>query len=87
MVIVSPYAKRGYTDSRSATFASILRFTEETFSLSALGTNDLNAYDYMQSFDFTLPATGARVAMTQHAVPAASHAQIAAAPPDPDDPT
>ena len=31
MVIVSPYAKRGGTDSNTATFASFLKFTEEAF--------------------------------------------------------
>ena len=46
MVIVSPYAKRRRTDSTPATSASILRFTEKTFGVTALGVNDPDAYDY-----------------------------------------
>ena len=53
MVIASPYAKVAYTDSHTASFASVLRFTEETFGLPALGINDLHAYDYANSFDFS----------------------------------
>ncbi len=53
MVIVSPYAKPGYTDHTSASFASILAFTEHVFSLAPLGTSDANAYDYSRSFNFS----------------------------------
>ena len=56
MVIVSPYAKVASTDSHDATFASILRFAEETFNLAPLNVNDAQAYDYSGSFDFTKPA-------------------------------
>jgi phospholipase C len=68
MVIVSPYAKSGYTDSTRATFASILAFTEHTFGLPALAANDAAAYDYANSFDYTqTPLSGARLA--QHPLP------------------
>ena len=53
MVIVSPYAKAGSTDSTNATFASILAFTEHTFGLAPLAANDAAAYDYANSFDYT----------------------------------
>lgn len=36
LVIISPYAKPGYTDSRPATFASLLTYIERTFSLRPL---------------------------------------------------
>lgn len=55
MVIVSPYTKAGYTDTQPATVASILAFTEHNFGLAALGVNDGRAYDYRNSFDFTMP--------------------------------
>jgi phospholipase C len=87
MVIVSPFAKVGYTDSQPATFASILKFTEETFSLPALSINDQNAYDYSDSFDFTAPGTGPRVTLGQHAVPKASLHYVATHPFDLNDPT
>jgi phospholipase C len=53
MVIVSPYAKPGYTDSNVASTNSILAFIEHTFGLRPLDARDANAYDYSQSFDFT----------------------------------
>src|SRR5438046_8707786 len=52
LVIVSPYAKRSYTDHRPASLASILRFTELTFGLKALNVNDAHAYDYADAFNF-----------------------------------
>ena len=87
MVIVSPYARRGYTDSHPATFASILRFTEEALGLQSLGENDGRAYDYRAAFNFTAPATGARVTLRQHPVSAATKAYLEAHPPSADDPT
>ena len=87
MVIVSPYAKAGYTDTHPATFASILRFTEETFGLAPLSINDRDAYDYANSFNFSAPIAGARVSLAQHPVSQSSRLQIAAHPIDPDDPT
>jgi phospholipase C len=52
MVIVSPYARPGYTDSATASFASLLAFTEHAFGLPALNGVDGSAYDYADSFDF-----------------------------------
>jgi hypothetical protein len=65
MIIVSPYARAGYTDSRAATFVSMLAFVEHTFGLAPLHpcatvgvgdrncTDDENAYDYSNAFNFT----------------------------------
>jgi phospholipase C len=86
MVIVSPWARPGYTDSTPATFASMLAFVEHTFGLAPLAAADASAYDYSSSFDYAqspLPA----VALAQHALPPGTRAQIAANPPDPNDPT
>src|ERR1019366_2959060 len=59
MVIVSPYAKAGYTDSTPATFASILAYVEQTFGLAPLSLNDAAAYPYTNSFDYSqTPLTG-----------------------------
>ncbi len=52
MVIVSPWAKPGYTDSNDASFASILAFVERVFSLPPLGPADAAAYDFWGSFAF-----------------------------------
>jgi phospholipase C len=53
LIIVSPYAKPGYTDTRSASFASILAYTEKNFGLAPLGVNDAQAYDLSRAFDYS----------------------------------
>src|SRR5207244_5032217 len=53
MVIVSPFAKRGFTDSRNASFASILAFVERNFGLTSLGAADSRAYAYGHAFDYS----------------------------------
>jgi phospholipase C len=76
MVIVSPYAKAGYTDSTPASFSSMLAFTEHTFGLTALGAADAGAYDYANSFDYSqIPL--AAVAVHQHPISRAERRYIA----------
>jgi phospholipase C len=87
MVIVSPYARVGYTDSNPATFASILRFTEAAFGLAPLGVNDRAAYDYSDSFNFAAKPSGPRVASSRQPIPAASRRYLAAHPDTAADPT
>ena len=53
MIIVSPYAKGGYTDTTPTTFSGILAYTEHIFGLSPLGPNDANAYDFSNAFDYS----------------------------------
>jgi phospholipase C len=86
MLIVSPYARAGYTDSGPTTFSGVLAFTEKTFGLSSLGTSDIGAYDFANSFDYSqAPLHG--VAMVRDVVPLASALWIKSHPPSPDDPT
>ncbi len=83
MVVASPYAKPGYTDSNPTSIVGVLSFTEHTFGLSPLNTIDANAYDYHNSFDFSqtpLPPVKMRVSP----LPASSRNLPDA---DPDDPT
>ncbi len=77
MVIVSPYAKVGYTDTQPATFSSILHFTEESLGLAPLGVNDAGAYDFAGAFNFSAPPTGARVELRQHPIPASTRRFLA----------
>jgi phospholipase C len=53
LIIVSPYAKPGYTDTTPTTFAGILAYTEHTFGLHSLGPNDANAYDLSNAFNYS----------------------------------
>jgi len=69
MVIVSPWAKPGFTDSTDATFTSILAFVEHTFALPPLNNRDATAYDYANSFSFSQDPL-APVHMVQRRIPA-----------------
>jgi len=52
LIIVSPYAKPGYTDNSPSSFAGILAFTEHTFGLAPLGPNDSQGYDFRNAFNY-----------------------------------
>ena len=86
MVIVSPYAKPVFTDSNTASFASLLAFTEHNFGLVPLTGKDTNAYDYSASFDFTQRPL-APIALSQHPVRASVKAWLEAHPEDKTDST
>ena len=86
MVIVSPYAKLGYVDSNTASFASLLAFTEHVFGLPPLSDADATAYDYTDAFDFTQPPTPG-VHLQSHPVPRWEWARLKANPPPANDPT
>jgi len=59
LIIVSPYAKPGYTDTTATTFAGILAYTEHILGLSPLGANDAGAYPFTNAFDYTQAPRGA----------------------------
>jgi phospholipase C len=84
MVIVSPYARPGYTDSQRASFVSVLAFIEHNWLLPPLTLADATAYDYAKSFDFSGARLG-RVRMVDTPVPQWVTDWIEAHPPDPDD--
>ncbi len=68
VVIVSPYAISGFTDSTVATEVSFLAYIEHNFGLAPLGTNDAQAYDFNNAFNYAqLPLAGAP--MVASAVP------------------
>jgi len=52
LIIVSPFAKSGFTDTTSTSFTGILSFTEHNFGLSPLGPNDAQAYPFTNAFNF-----------------------------------
>ncbi|MEA2555697.1 MAG: phospholipase [Actinomycetota bacterium] len=91
MIIISPYAKVGYTDHTDATYASLLAFVEHTFGLDPLSQEDAGAYDYRGSFDFTSPhAAGVRVPephLIRHRIPKWEKHYMRQHPGNRDDPT
>ena len=78
VIIVSPFARPGYTDTTATTFAGILAYTERTFGLSPLGANDAAAYSFSNAFNYAqvprqpvslvhqpLPASAKRIHLTR----------------------
>jgi phospholipase C len=57
LIVVSPYAKRGYISHVTHDFGSILKFIEEDFSLPSLGYADARADDLSDCFTFTQTPT------------------------------
>jgi phospholipase C len=53
LVVVSPYARRGYVSDRVTDHASVLRFIQARFLLPALTARDANAWPLLDLFDFT----------------------------------
>lgn len=87
MLLVSPYAKAGYTDSATASFASILAYTEHAFSLAPLSTADANAYDYANTFDYTQQPLTNALHPVHTPISQRERRWIKQHPPDPHDPT
>ena len=68
MVIVSPWVRPGYTDSRVVSFVGMLAFTEHVFGLAPMSADDASSYDYMDAFDFTSAPTLSRTRMVTSTV-------------------
>ncbi len=77
LIIVSPFARPGFTDTMASTFAGILSYTEHTFGLSPLSPNDAAAYPFSNAFNYSqaplaparmvhrpLPASAKRIRLT-----------------------
>lgn len=52
LLVISPYAKKGYISNTQYEFSSILKFIEERFNLPPLGDRDTQANDISGSFNF-----------------------------------
>ncbi|MGB6521987.1 MAG: alkaline phosphatase family protein [Candidatus Cybelea sp.] len=52
LLVISPFAKRGYISHTQHEFGSILHFTEENFGLPSMGTTDARADDLSDCFNF-----------------------------------
>lgn len=55
LIIISPYAKKGFISHTRYEFSSFLKLAEERFALQPLGPRDAAANDMLDSFDFTQP--------------------------------
>jgi phospholipase C len=57
VLVVGPYARRGYVSHATHEASGFLRYTEEVFGLPTLGTRDATADDFRDCFDYTQPPT------------------------------
>ncbi|HZZ00852.1 MAG TPA: alkaline phosphatase family protein, partial [Candidatus Baltobacteraceae bacterium] len=56
MLVISPYAKKGFVAHNVYEFGSILKFVESTFGLASLGTTDARARNFAGDvFNFSKP--------------------------------
>jgi phospholipase C len=57
LLVVSPYAKRGYVAKTNTEFGTLLAFAEQTFNLGNLGAVDTSPYihNFNDFFDWTSP--------------------------------
>ena len=53
LIVVSPYARRGYVSHVQHEFGSIIHFIESTYGLGSLGYTDARADDLADCFDFS----------------------------------
>jgi len=58
MVIVSPYAKRGYISHNVHYIGSILHYIEKNFGLGSLGTSDARSDDLSDCFNYAQTPLG-----------------------------
>ena len=55
MLVISPYAKKGYVSHTHYEFGSILRFVEDNWELPRIGSTDERATSIVDVFDFSQP--------------------------------
>jgi hypothetical protein len=91
MILISPWARAAYSDHNVASYSSILAFTEYVLGLPPINNADKTAYNFLAAFNFnkTVAAVAGTAQFQMKFAPesTASKTQIAAHPPDPNDPT
>ncbi len=53
LLVISPYAKKGYIDHTQYEYSSMLRFAEDSFGLPTMTNRDKGANNMMGAFDFS----------------------------------
>ena len=74
LIVISPYAKKGYIDHTQYEFSSMLRFSEDILGLEPLTMRDKGANNMLNAFDFTqkpraplvLRSRACKVAVIEH---------------------
>ena len=82
MLIVSPYARRGYIDHTPFEHGTILKFVEDTFGLPRLAASDTRANSPNDAFNFNKPPRKFEVVPSEHDVKFFMHQPPDYRPPD-----
>jgi phospholipase C len=82
LIVVSPYAKRGYVSHRQHEFGSILKFVEENWSLGSLGQTDARSDDLADCFDFSQAPTRYDPVAAKYPLKHFTQSPVAFTPPD-----
>jgi len=82
LIVVSPYAKRGYVSHVQHEFGSILKFTERNFGLATLGASDARADDLGDCFNFSQSPSAFTPASVRRAPASFVHGPEATSPDD-----
>ncbi len=72
LLIISPYARKGYVSHTQYEFSSFLKFAEDRFGLPALTARDSKAGDMLDSFDFNQEPQPTLI-LQEHSCPIAPH--------------
>jgi phospholipase C len=85
LLVISPYAKRGYISHKQHEFGSIVKFTEEVYGLPSLNGVDVRSDDLLDCFDFSQrPRTFTKISAPQGAAFFLQDDRIPPVPPDDD---
>ena len=85
LIVVSPYAKKGYVSHVTHDFGSILNFVETTFGLPSLGYADSRADNLGDCFDFSQVPTPFVPVATKYSASYFIELEKTTPPTDPDD--
>ena len=85
LLVVSPYAKKGYVSHVTHDFGSILNFVETTFGLPSLGYADARADNMSDCFDFSQVPTPYVPVATKYSASYFIELEKTTPPTDPDD--
>lgn len=77
LLIISPFAKKGYISHTQYEFSSVLKFIENRFALSSLTARDTQANDTTDSFDFSQSPRAPLILQTRTCPAAPANAQQA----------
>ncbi|MFY9562466.1 MAG: alkaline phosphatase family protein [Terriglobales bacterium] len=72
LLIISPYARKGYISHTQYEFSSFLKFAEERYRVPSLTDRDSKAADMLDSFDFTQEPLPILI-LPEHRCPIAPH--------------